>query len=153
MKRQRCFYCEAAYAIGIVALAFGTALMEKADFGVSMIVAPAYLIHLKLSQILPFYSFGMSEYVFQALLLAALSLVMGRFRKSYLLSFGTAILYGLILDLMMALVAPIPCGGMVARIGFYSAGLLTCTLAVAMLFRTYLPTEAYELFVKEIAEK
>ena len=40
---KRTFYTETAYAIGIVALALGTALMEKADYGMSMVVAPAYL--------------------------------------------------------------------------------------------------------------
>lgn len=74
MKEKRAFYCEIAYVIGIIALAFGTAFMEKADFGMSMIVAPAYLIHLKVSQYFSFFTFGMSEYIFQALLLVMLSI-------------------------------------------------------------------------------
>ena len=45
MKRQIVFYTELAYVLGILALALGTALMERADFGVSMVVAPAYLLH------------------------------------------------------------------------------------------------------------
>ena len=61
MKRKHIFYCEIAFVIGIITLAFGAALMEKADFGMSMVVVPAYLIHLKASQFLPFYTFGMSE--------------------------------------------------------------------------------------------
>ena len=76
MKRKRIFYCEPAYFLGIVVLAFGTALMEKADFGMSMVVAPAYLMHLKISEYVPWFSFGMSEYAFQALLLILLSVVM-----------------------------------------------------------------------------
>ena len=90
MKGKRIFYCELAYFVGIVVLAFGTALMEKADFGMSMVVAPAYLLHLKVSQYLPFFTFGVAEYIFQALLLVLLSLVMGKAKKSYLLSFATA---------------------------------------------------------------
>ena len=46
MKTKRVFYTELAYAIGITVLALGTALMERADFGMSMVVAPAYLLHL-----------------------------------------------------------------------------------------------------------
>ena len=60
MKTKKIFPSELAYLVGIVVLAFGSAFMEKADFGMSMVVAPAYLIHLKVSQYLPFYSFGMS---------------------------------------------------------------------------------------------
>ena len=58
MKGKRIFFCELAYFIGIIVLAFGTALMEKADFGMSMVVAPAYLIYLKISEYMPSFSFG-----------------------------------------------------------------------------------------------
>ena len=81
MKQRRIFYSEYAYAAGIAALAIGTALMERADFGMSMVVVPAYLLHLKISQTLPFYTFGTSEYVLQAFLLAALSLLLRRFKS------------------------------------------------------------------------
>ena len=49
MNGKRVFYCEVAYVLGLVVLAVGTALMEKADFGMSMVVAPAYLLYLKLN--------------------------------------------------------------------------------------------------------
>ena len=87
--KKRIFYTEAAYICGIIILALGTALMERADFGVSMVVAPAYLIHLKVSELLPFFSFGMSEYVFQAVLLVLLSLVMGKLKKEEIYGFRT----------------------------------------------------------------
>lgn len=153
MKGKRTFYCEAAYIVGLVVLALGTALMERADFGMSMVVAPAYLLHLKVSEFLPFFSFGMSEYVFQAFLLGLLSLVMGRVRKGYLLSFVTAIVYGFILDAMIGIVGWFALDGMVWRVILYAAGLFACAVGVALLFRTYFPPEAYELFVKELAQK
>lgn len=153
MKEKRAFYCEIAYVIGIIALAFGTAFMEKADFGMSMIVAPAYLIHLKVSQYFSFFTFGMSEYIFQALLLVMLSIVMHRLKKSYFLSFATAFLYGVILDLFMSVAAIIPYNEIAWRVVFYIVGMLMCTFGVALLFRTYIPPEAYELFVKELSQK
>ena len=58
MKRQLVFSTELAYILGILTLALGTALMERADFGVSMVVAPAYLLHLKVSQFYLFFTFG-----------------------------------------------------------------------------------------------
>ena len=45
---KKTFYSEYAYIFGILFLALGTALMEKADFGMSMVVAPAYILHLKI---------------------------------------------------------------------------------------------------------
>ena len=153
MKGKRTFYCEIAYAVGILVLALGTALMEKADFGMSMVVAPAYLIHLKVSQFLPFFSFGMSEYVFQALLLGILSLIAGRVKKSYLLSFATAFLYGIVLDAAMGIVALLPWEGIGWQAVMYVAGMFICAIGVAFLFHTYFPPEAYELFVKELSQK
>ena len=153
MKRKRIFYCEPAYFLGIVVLAFGTALMEKADFGMSMVVAPAYLIHLKISEYVPWFSFGMSEYAFQALLLILLSAVMHKFKKSYILSFATAFLYGTVLDIAMNVVALLPYSGLVWRVIFYIAGLIICAVGVALLLHTYFPPEAYELVVKELSAK
>ena len=77
--------------------------MERADFGMSMVVAPAYLLHLKLSQTLPLFSFGMAEYTLQAVIIVLLALVMRRFKLSYLFSFCTAVIYGLTLDGVMLL--------------------------------------------------
>ena len=47
MKTKQNCPTELAYVLGLVILAFGTALMERANFGMSMVVAPAYLLHLK----------------------------------------------------------------------------------------------------------
>lgn len=153
MKTKKVFYTEIAYLVGIVALALGTALMEKADFGVSMVVAPAYILHLKLSQYFSWYSFGVSEYCLQAVVLVILSLVMGKAKKSYLCSFVTAVFYGTILDFCMALCATLPVDGYAYRSVWYVLGMVVCSLGIAFLFRTYVTPEAYELFVKEVAEK
>lgn len=153
MKQKRIFYCEFAYFVGIFILAFGNALMEKANFGVSMVVAPAYLIHLKVSQYLPFFSFGMSGYVLQAFLLCFLSLIMRKVKKSYFLSFVTAFIYGVVLDIIMSVIAFLPHTDIAWRILFYSVGLVTCSTGVAFLFHTYFPPEAYDLFVKETSQK
>ena len=153
MKGKSIFYCEIAYAVGVITLALGTAFMEKADFGLSMIVAPAYLIHLKVSQFLPFFSFGMSEYVLQAILLGALSLIVGKAKKSYLLSFVTAFIYGVILDIIINALALSPFNGILWQIVFFIAGIIICPIGVALLFHTYFPPGAYDLFVKELAQK
>lgn len=119
MNGKKVFYSEAAYAAGMVLLAIGTALMERADFGMSMVVAPAYLLHLKLSQVLPWFSFGVAEYSLQAVLILLLCGVLRQFRLRYLLSFGTAVLYGVLLDGVIALLAPIPTPGFPGRVVFF----------------------------------
>ena len=106
MKKN--FYTEAAYVIGIITLALGTALMERADFGMSMVVAPAYLVYLKISEYLPWFSFGIAEYCLQALLIIVLMVIMKGYKRKYLFSFMTAFIYGTVLDLMIRIVGFIP---------------------------------------------
>ena len=87
--KKRIFYTEAAYIVGLALLALSAAMMAASDFGVSMVVAPAYILHLEVSQYLPFFSFGMAEYTLQAVLLLLMILILRRFRVSYLFSFVT----------------------------------------------------------------
>jgi len=151
--KKRTFYTEAAYVCGILILALGTAFMERADFGVSMVVAPAYLIHLKVSQVLPFFSFGMAEYSLQAVILILLGVVLRRFRLSYLFSFVTAVLYGFALDGFILIIALFPAEAIVLRTVLFVVGMLCCALGVSLFFHTYISPEAYELFVKECSAR
>lgn len=150
---KRTFYMEYAYILGVMALAFGTALMEAADYGISMVVAPAYTLYLKVSQAVPFFSFGMAEYITQAILLLIMILVLRKFRVSYLFSFVTAIIYGLMLDASMTIVSLIPMEQAFLRLVFYIVGLILCALGVSLIFHTYIAPEVYELFVKEVSTK
>lgn len=151
MKRKKVFYTEIAYVLGIVLLALGTVFMEKADFGMSMVVAPAYLMYLKISQFVEWFTFGMAEYCLQALLLIIMSIVLRRFKPMYLFSFCTAVIYGFVLDFWIRLVGYIPGDGIIYQTAFYVIGLLLCAMGVALLFHTYIAPEAYELLVKEIS--
>jgi len=151
MKKK--FSNELAYVLGNIFVAIGVALMEKSDFGVSMVVAPAYLVYRKLSQTLTFFTFGMAEYTLQAVLLMILCLYLRRFKLSYLFSFITAVFYGLILDAVMLPAAFLPSEGIAVRAIWYVLGMLSCSLGISMMFHTYISPEVYELFVKEASEK
>ena len=151
--KKKIFYTELSYVLGLVIMAFAAALTEKADFGMSMVVAPAYILHLKISQVLPWFTFGVAEYCFQGLLVLATVIIMRKFKFSYLLSFVTAILYGTLLDLAMQLIAPLPDSSFAIRVVWYLVGTVFCSFAVSLFFHTYLAPEAYELIVKELAAK
>ena len=150
---KRTFYTEIAYLLGTAVLALGTAMMERADFGVSMVVAPAYLLHLKLSQYYPFFTFGVAEYVLQAALIAVLALFQRKLKRYYFFSFVTAVLYGTLLDAAIWLISHFSLTVMFARVLCYGVGMVLCSAGVALLFRTYVTPGAYELFVKEISNK
>ncbi len=149
MKKK--FSTEFAYVLGLVLIAWGVVLMEKADFGVSMVVAPAYLLYRWLSPTWTFVTFGMAEYCLQAVLLVLMALLIRRFRVSYLFSVVTAVLYGFILDGFMLVGAMLPNELLWQRAICYAAGVLFCSAGVSAMFHTYIPPEVYELFVKEVS--
>lgn len=143
---------ELAWVFGVLLISIGVFLVTKGGFGVSMIVAPAYTIHLALSHILKWYSFGTSEYILQAVLLAVMCLVIRKFNRRFLLSFLTAVIYGYILDLWFFLFGSEAFTTLPARITSLACGIVVTSLAVALFFRTYLPQQVYELFVAQLAK-
>lgn len=145
------FSNELAYVVGIIAVAFGVAFMEKANFGVSMVVAPAYLLYLKLSPSYPFFTFGMAEYTLQAVLLVAMMIMLRKFKLSYLFSFVTAVVYGFILDFCMWSVNGIDAQPVWARLVMFLGGMVLCSIGISFFFHSYISPEVYELFVKEVS--
>ena len=151
--KKKVLYTELAYALGMVGLSLSVALMTRADFGVSMVVAPAYLLYLKLNPVWPFFTFGMAEYTLQAVLLLFTILAVKKFRPYFLFSFVTAVLYGFLLDGWMLATAALPAGTLVLRGAWYVLGLVLGAASIAFFFKTYIAPEVYELLVKELAEK
>ena len=142
---------EISYTVGLILLALGTAFIEKADFGMSMVVAPAYVIHVFLSDTLPFFSFGMSGYVLQGVMLIPLIIILRRPRLGYLFSFVTAVIYGFMLDGAIFLCSPLPSEGIFIRIVLFVIGLTVCAAGIALFMRSYIPPVVYDLTVKEIS--
>lgn len=150
--KKKIFYSELAYLFALVALAVGVMLMEKSDFGVSIVAAPSYLLYRIVSIALPWFTFGMAEYVLQFIILIALLLIIRSFKVTYLLSFATAVIYGLILDGAMLLGEYLPVT-LPLRFVYYVLGMMICSTGVSLMFHTYISPEVYELFVKLVSRK
>lgn len=151
MKQKLHFPAEGVWALGVFLMAMGVACISKSNFGYSMVVAPVYLLFTKLSAYLPFLTFGVTEYLFQGLLILLLIPVTRRFRPQYLLSFLTAVIYGYLFDFMLFLTGFLPVGGILGRCLWFAVGEGVTVLSVVCFMHTYLAPEAYELVVKEIS--
>lgn len=142
------------WVLGMVLCSFGVCLCTKAGFGLSMIGAPPYIIHVWLRESFPWFTQGTSEYVWEALILFITIIIVRRFRLKYLLSFGVAVLLGLMIDFWLYVF-----GGngvledMTMRIVFLVFGILLTSIAVSLYFRTTLPLQVYELTVVEVSDK
>lgn len=146
---------EITYFAAILLLSLAVAILSAADFGISMIVAPAYLVSLKTS----FLSFGQAEYAVQALVFIFLCIILKKFRVSYLFSFGTCLIYGFVLDLWRKIPflnpAATPPGSMnmPLRVAMFVIGMLLTSFSVALFFKTYLFPQVYDFFVKAVSAK
>lgn len=149
VKKPISKFGEGAWIAGLIVLALGTALAAKANLGVSMVVAPAYIISEKTPL-----TFGMAEWIYEGLMLVLFSIVMKRFRLRYLLSFGTSFLYGLALDFWNLVVfRSFAADALWLRIVLLALSLICVSLGVTLFFMSYLPAQICDLFVKEVAEK
>lgn len=147
---------EGLFLLAVVLMAFSVAMLTAVDFGISMIVAPAYLI----SQKFPVLTFGQSEYVLQALVFLVFCLLMKKVKVVYFSSFLTCLIYGAVLDgwrVVIPLFNPaVTEPGSMAfplRVGMFVAGVVLTSLSVAMFFRCYWYPQVYDFFVKGISER
>ncbi len=142
---------EAAYLPTIILIAFSVALTAAADLGVSMIVAPAYILSLKFD----FLTFGLAEYIVQGILFVVFCIIMKKVKLVYFTSFITGLIYGFILDMWRKFVpflnpeAVAPGSQpMWLRIIFLVVGMTLTSLAVALFFKIYIYPQVYDFFVK-----
>ncbi|MBR4419921.1 MAG: hypothetical protein IKT32_03495, partial [Clostridia bacterium] len=78
---------ELLWAFGVIFIALGVAVCNKANLGVSMIAAPSFVIAEKLQQFFPFITVGVTEYLLQGVILIVLCVILRKFSPLFLLSF------------------------------------------------------------------
>ncbi|MBQ7380897.1 MAG: hypothetical protein IJW69_02305 [Clostridia bacterium] len=144
---------ELLWLFGIVFVALGVAICSKADLGVSMIAAPAFVISEAIAPLWRGFSVGVVEYIIQGLMLLLLCLVIRRFNWRYLLAFAVAVIYGYVLDLFLWLMSGVAFDAVWLRWVMLIVGDAVTAFGVACFFRTYMPLQVYELFVSELARR
>lgn len=147
---------ELLYILALLLISFSVAMISTTGFGVSMIVAPAYLVSLKLTWL----TFGQAEYIVQGIWFIIFCLAMRKFKFQYFFAFATSLIYGLVLDTWRMLiphfnpditeVGSLP---MYLRIIYLVLGMVLTSLAVAMFFKTYLYPQIYDFFVKFVSQR
>jgi uncharacterized membrane protein YczE len=144
---------ELLWLFGIIFVALGVSICSKADLGVSMIAAPAFVIFEAIAPLWSGFSVGMTEYMIQGILLLLLCLIIRMFNWRYLLAFAVAVIYGYVLNFFLWLFAGISFDAVWLRWVMLIVGDTVTAFGVACFFRTYMPLQVYELFVAEISEK
>ncbi len=140
---------ELLWLLGNIFVALGVAICNKANLGVSMIAAPAFVIADAINSL----SIGVTEYIFQGIILILLCVIIRKFNWRFLLAFAVAVFYGYILNFFLWLMADIQINAVWLRWVMLIIGDCITGFGVACFFRTYMPLQVYELFVAEFAER
>jgi len=142
------------WVLGNLLTLLGVAFSTKSNFGLSMIGASPYILHVYFHQFFSWFTQGTSEYIFEAILLLITCLVIKKFRWQFLLSFVEAVVAGLVLDFwFIVLGGNGPVEGMAMRIIYLLLGLVVGGLGIAFFFNTKMPLQVYDLAVVELVEK
>ena len=144
---------ELLWAFGIIFVALGVSTCSKADLGVSMIAAPAFIISEALLPIASVFNVGVVEYLFQGAILIILCIVIKKFDWRYLLAFAVAVIYGYVLNFFLWLWGDVNFSAVWLRWIMLFIGDCFTAFGVACFFRTYMPLQVFELFVAEISDK
>ena len=96
---------ELLWLLGNIFVALGVAICSKADLGVSMIAAPAFIVYEAIAPLWSGFSVGMTEYILQGIMLVVLCLISRRFNWRYLLAFAVAVIYGYTLNFFLWLLS------------------------------------------------
>lgn len=155
-KKKLRIYSEVLYCVGLLTLSFSIALMAAADLGVSVVVAPPYILSHKLT----FLTFGQCEYLWQGMVFTLFCILMKKVRLVYFDSFLTCLIYGAVLDAWRAVVpllnpAITPPGsmGMPLRIVYFLIGMVGTSFSVNLFFQTYFYPQVTDFFVKGISRR
>lgn len=139
---------ELAFVLGVVFTCMGVALMVSSDLGLSMVAAPAYILGEKFA----FLTTGMAEWGIQGTLFILGCVLMRRFSFPLLLSLAVAALNAAVLDVMLTIFAGVSAASFMGQLFLYLLGLLSLSLGIAFAFRSYLPCQVHEMFVKVVSE-
>lgn len=147
---------ELVYILGAAILSLATAMLTTADFGLSVIVSPAYLVSVKTG----FLTFGQAEYVVQGILFVLFCIIMRKIKILYFGAFLSGIIYGFFLDMWRTWIPHLnpdiyPTGtlSMQLRIVYFVVGFFINILGVTLYFKNRYYPQVYEFFVKGVSEK
>lgn len=147
---------ELIYVLAVIVLSFATAMLAAADLGMSMVVAPAYIVSLKVKAL----TFGQAEYIVQGMLFILFCVLMKKVRRLYFFSFVSGLIYGAVLDFWRMVIPRFDPERFVPgslplsiRIVYFIVGFLLNSLGVALYFKTYFYPQVYEFFVKGIGRR
>lgn len=144
MKKQ--FSKEGAFIAALFINSLAIALLVKSVFGVSTLSS----LPLVISEIFPFVSFGMTNFIVQTVLLLILIAITHQPKHTYIYSFVIAFVFGLLVDLFELIVSPLP-NLFVIRIIYFILGWVLISFGAALFILSSMPLMPFDGFIKDLS--
>ena len=156
MRHKKKIYSEIIYIIAIIFMSLGIALISLSELGLSMVVAPAYIISEKIDGL----TFGRAEYMVQGMVFCVFCIIKKKIKPVYFFSFFTGIIYGILIDIWrniwgkyMTFIVQNRNFVLGWRIIYFVIGVLSLSFSVSLFYRIYLYSPVYEFFVKGVSKE
>lgn len=129
---------------GLVINAFAVTMLIKSGFGISVVSGVPYVLSL----ILPWFSLGAWNTVIQCAWLLVVIISLRRFRPGYVVSFGLAAFFGVLLNFWNGVLMPLP-DGLLFHLFYFVVGYCMISTGVALLMRCKLPVLPFDTVPRE----
>ena len=143
---MKIFYKEVAFGIAMFTNSLAISLLVKSVFGVSTLSS----LPLVLSDIFPFISFGMMNFLVQSALLLILIIITRQPKVAYIFSFIIGFIFGLMVDGFDIVTAFLP-STFSFRIAYFFSGWILLSLGGALFIFSSLPLMPFDAFIRDVS--
>lgn len=126
-------------ALAMMLNSLAVTLMIKADFGISAVSSVPYALYVAF----PALSLGTWNAIIQCTWLIVTMIAIRKVKPGYIVSFGLAFLFGLMMDVWEGIIAPWP-GTMVLRIGYFAVGFIMMAIGISLFFQCGTPVLPFD---------
>jgi uncharacterized membrane protein YczE len=137
---------ELALIIGLIVNSLSVTLVAKSDVGMSTISLTAYVLSLAFS----FFSFGTWSYIIQCAMIVVLVGLLRKMKAGYAISFGLAVVYGMMIDFFYQFVLKLP-DTLPLHILYYVLGFCGMAFGTCLLFKCCIPVLPFDTFTRDIS--
>lgn len=136
---------EAALAVVVVINSFGVVLMLQSGAGIAAVSSVAYA----LSEVLPFLSLGMWNFLFQTALVLSLMVMRRKIVLNYLFSFAVGFAFGAMMDIHRIWISRLP-SGLGYSVFYFCVSWIVICFGIALSNYCRMPIMPTDLFPREI---
>ena len=143
MEKVR-FPCELALPLGLVLMASSVCLLIKSGLGVTVMSSVPLMLHY----IFPVFEFGVWSTIFNIAVMLLAVVLIKKPRPSYIMSIVMAVFYGILIDILKAVIFKLPESTMLSLI-YFLMSMIALSVGIAFSIKSRLPLLPNDVFIRD----